>query len=207
MHGNLRFLSHAESLRVFQRACTRAGIKLVYSKGFNPRPKLSLPLPRNVGLEVDEDLLALKIYTDETSFNSEPLKTRLSEQLMQGIKLGTVSIANTTKSLNSGTATYTLTTKSEGVDDNIKKRIESLLSSSQLNIERTVNSKGTTRKIDVKGFLNSISIEADKISVECKFGNSGSIRVDEILKLLELDENKLSASVRRTRVCWKQLEN
>ena len=86
----------------------------------------------------------------------------------------------------------------------MKNKIENLLLNSQLNIERTVNSKGATRKIDVRGFLNSISIEADKISVECKFGNSGSIRVNEILKLLELDVNKLSAPVRRTRVCWEQ---
>ena len=202
MHGNLRFLSHAESLRVFQRGCTRAGIKLAYNKGFNPRPKLSLPLPRSVGLEVDEDLLALKVCTDETSFDCEQLRTRLSQQLMQGFKLGTVSIANTTKSFNGGTATYTLTKKSDSVDDNLKNRIENLLTSSQINIERTVNSKGATRKIDVRRFLNSISIETDKISVKCKFGNSGSIRVDEILELLELDVNKLSAPVRRTRVCW-----
>ena len=58
--GNLRFLSHAETIRLFERACVRAGIKLVYSQGFNPHPKLSLPLPRTVGVESDDDLLYLR---------------------------------------------------------------------------------------------------------------------------------------------------
>ena len=64
LSGSLRFLSHAEMLKVFQRACVRAGIKIQYSQGFNPRPKLSLPLPRSVGVETDEDLLCLRVARD-----------------------------------------------------------------------------------------------------------------------------------------------
>ncbi|MBW7991664.1 MAG: DUF2344 domain-containing protein, partial [Planctomycetes bacterium] len=48
--GPLRFISHAQTLSVFQRACVRAGIEIRYSQGFNPRPRLSLPLPRPVGV-------------------------------------------------------------------------------------------------------------------------------------------------------------
>jgi len=62
--GSLRFLSHAETLKLFQRACVRAGIKMQYSRGFNPRPKLSLPLPRTVGVESEEDLLCLQANRD-----------------------------------------------------------------------------------------------------------------------------------------------
>ena len=58
---SLRFLSHAETLSLFQRACVRAGIDLCYSQGFNPRPKLSLPLPRPVGVESDDELLAVRV--------------------------------------------------------------------------------------------------------------------------------------------------
>ncbi|MBN2271219.1 MAG: DUF2344 domain-containing protein, partial [Sedimentisphaerales bacterium] len=56
--GNLRFLSHAETMKVFQRACARAGLDVAHTEGFNPRPRLSLPLPRSVGVESDEELLA-----------------------------------------------------------------------------------------------------------------------------------------------------
>jgi hypothetical protein len=59
--GALRFLSHAETSRVFQRACARAGIPVKYSAGFNPHPKLSLPLPRSVGVESDDELLVVRL--------------------------------------------------------------------------------------------------------------------------------------------------
>src|SRR3989339_1970225 len=61
IEGNLRFLSHAETLRLWQRSIERSGIRLIYSRGFNPRPKLSLPLPRSVGVESDCDVVFAEI--------------------------------------------------------------------------------------------------------------------------------------------------
>ncbi len=44
--GDLRFLAHHDELRLLTRALVRAGWPLAYSQGFNPRPRLVLPLPR-----------------------------------------------------------------------------------------------------------------------------------------------------------------
>ena len=55
----MRFLSHAETIRVFQRACVRAGVQIAYSQGFNPHQKMSLVPPRSVGVESNDDLLCL----------------------------------------------------------------------------------------------------------------------------------------------------
>ncbi len=59
--GALRFLSHAETARLWQRACTRAALPVRYSQGFNPHPRMSLPLPRPVGVAADEELLVVKL--------------------------------------------------------------------------------------------------------------------------------------------------
>ena len=49
--GNqLRYLSHLDLLRLFQRALRRASLPLDYSRGFNPRPRLSLAVPLPVGV-------------------------------------------------------------------------------------------------------------------------------------------------------------
>ena len=61
IHGNARFLSHQETMRVIARAIIRSGIALIYSQGYNPHPKLSLPLPRNVGLASDDELFCAGI--------------------------------------------------------------------------------------------------------------------------------------------------
>jgi radical SAM-linked protein len=200
IRGNLRFLSHAETVKVFQRACVRAGIKTAYSQGFNPRPKMSLPLPRSVGVEADDDLLCIRVYDiRDTTYD---MRDKLAEQLPDGCELLTVSVAEDKKP-NAVSATYMLVIRPEYLDDNLKTRIDNLLASESLNLERRIDARGNTRNIDVRSFLESIELDDGRITVECKISPAGSIRVDEILNLLELDAEKLAAPIRRTTVQWK----
>ena len=60
--GSLSYLSHRETMTMFDRALVRAQVKLKYSEGFNPRPKLSLPLPRSVGIASDAELLVKFVW-------------------------------------------------------------------------------------------------------------------------------------------------
>jgi len=217
VQGNLRFLSHTETVKVFQRACVRAGIKTTYSQGFNPRPRLSLPLPRSVGVESDDDLLCLCVQlcrpstsqsgTLVSSFDTEELKNTLAGQLPDGCQLLSVTVAKTKASIQPSAATYCFVVRQEYFNEKLKTDVENLLSNESLNIKRRVDAKGTVRQIDVRPFLNSIQLDDKNIIVECKISPAGSIRVDEILKLLELDVGKLAAPIRRVSVQWEQLQN
>jgi hypothetical protein len=59
----------------------------------------------------------------------------------------------------------------------------------------------------VRAFLKSIKIDGRDIIVECNISQAGSIRIEEILKLLELDEGKLVSPIRRTNVQWQSNGN
>lgn len=222
VRGNLRFLSHAEMIRVFQRACVRAGIKVLYSEGFNPRLKLSLPLPRSVGIEVDDDLLCLRIekntgaeerksyglLTESTSELCTSVKIRLSEQLPDGFELLTARAAKAKASIQPCLAVYVLAVREEYLNEKLKSRIKRLLASENLNLQRRMGPKNSKFKnVDVRPFLKSIELDNIGIAVECKIVKAGSIRVDEILELLELDYDMLSAPIRRTRVQWQESES
>jgi len=220
VRDNIRFLSHAETVRVFQRACIRAGIKVQYSQGFNPHPKLSLPLPRSVGVESDDDLLCLRVrewqLTDNRSvlsvshLGAEGFKARLSEHLPEGLQLLSVTIAEGKTSFQPCSATYVLKVKPEYLDDKLKTRIIHLLANETLNIQRRItagkskieNQTLKIKSVDVRGFLKSILLKDRCIVVECKISSAGSIRVEEILELLELGVEKLAAPIRRTGVQW-----
>jgi radical SAM-linked protein len=208
IRGDLRFLSHAETLRLFQRSCLRAGFRLRYTQGFNPRPILSLPLPRSVGIETEDDLLCLRLeprrHTDDTgsdSFVPEQFKTRLSEQLPPGCRILDVSLAGPNASFRPLMATYVLTLRGEHPDSGSIKR---LLAAETLNLQRRLDAKGTTRNVDVRPFLKSIELRDDTIVVECKISPEGSIRPDEILELLQLNMEKLAVPIRRTNVQWQR---
>jgi len=231
--GSLRFLSHAETVRFFERACVRAGIEMQYSQGFNPRPRLSLPLPRPVGVESDEELLCLRINKStsaqehkstsaqehkSTSDLCTSVKTRLAEQLPKNFKLLSIEVIKAKCAPQPRLATYVLAVRPEFVDDRLRATIKRLLASESLNVQRWKDTRHKTpdsrhktpdtrpKTVDVRDFLESIELDEDDIVVECKISSAGSIRVDEILKLLELDVEKLAAPIRRTNVQWQVSE-
>ena len=211
LRGPLRFLSHAEMLRVLQRACVRAGINVLYSQGFNPRPKISLPLPRPVGVESDEELLCLRTAANQdqlraTNYKSQ-VKIELSEQLPEGCELILVSTAQAGKSFQPRLATYVFEVLLEYLNEGLRTRIEHLLASESLSIQRQTDRKNSKLKnIDVRKFLKSIKLDNRSIIVECNTSSAGSIRMEEILRLLELDEAKLASPIRRTNVKWQDDE-
>ena len=82
--GRARYLSHLEMVRLFIRACRRAGLKLVYSKGYHPMPKVSFSSALPVGMESIHETVDIDLY------DSEPmplLKEKLGRQLPPGIEI------------------------------------------------------------------------------------------------------------------------
>ncbi len=194
----MRFLSHAETLRVFQRACVRGRISIRYSQGFNPRPKMSLPLPRPVGVESDEELLCLKVNRQDKN-----IKEQLSAELPEGLELVSVDIARPGASYQPRSATYLFALGPERLNDELEAIIERVLASESLDVRRQTGARGSRIKnINVRPFLTSIETDDHGIIVECSISGAGSIRVDEVLSLLELDESMLAGPVRRTGVQW-----
>jgi radical SAM-linked protein len=184
---------------------------VLYSEGFNPRLKLSLPLPRSVGIEVDDDLLCLRTEIDTGAQENDLctlVKTRLSEQLPDGFELLTVRTAKAKASIQPCQAEYLLAVREEYLDEKLKSRIKCLLASENLNLQRRMGPENSKFKnVDVRPFLKSIELDDTGITVECKISLAGSIRLDEILELLELDYGMLSAPIRRTRVQWQESES
>jgi hypothetical protein len=230
--GRLRFLSHAETLRVLQRACARAGVTIQHTQGFNPHPRMSLPLPRPVGVESDDELLCMRVLVRDASCVMRRAKeipnaiecvleaqnapitqdairntimARLSEQLPEGFELLSVNIAKADTSFVPSSATYVLPVRPQCVTADLKARIKQVLASQSLRLERKKDPESLKSKtLDVRGFLKSIELEDSCVIVRCNVSPAGSIRVEEILQLLELDVEKLAAPIRRTGVQWQQ---
>lgn len=55
--GYIKYISHLDLMRLFKRSFKRMGIKLEYSQGFNPHPKMSLAQPLSLGYESNGEIL------------------------------------------------------------------------------------------------------------------------------------------------------
>lgn len=59
--GTAVWISHLDTMRVFQRAFRRAGLLLKHSQGFTPRAIVSIALPLSVGMESQCELLDFEL--------------------------------------------------------------------------------------------------------------------------------------------------
>jgi radical SAM-linked protein len=195
----VRFLSHAETMRVFQRACVRAGVQIAYSQGFNPHQKMSLVPPRSVGVESNDDLLCLRLKEGQTEIDVELLKA----ELPAGIEIISVETTQANNIPEPISAKYMLKVQNQKNDDGIRKHITDVMASDKIVINRRAGEDSRTKPVDVRPFLESIKAEAGEFTVDCKISAAGTIRVDEILGLLQLKTADLTGPVRRTGIQCK----
>jgi len=80
----MRFISHLDLMRLFQRALRRAGLPIVITKGFNPRPKFSINRALKLGVEAESE--AAIFYLD-ADIKTEEFKNRLNKELPEGINI------------------------------------------------------------------------------------------------------------------------
>jgi radical SAM-linked protein len=213
----LRFISHAETLRVFQRACARAHIPVKFTEGFNPHPKLSLPLPRPVGVVSDDELLVLRLF-DERGIPwdrsevpareqwQDRMRRSLAAVLPQDIQLRSVTLMRSDASFCAESVDYVFTVRRADHGDvkgRLQDKIVHVLARESVIIERVQPRHRQGRRIDVRSFLKSIRTEGNRVVVACTVGAGGSIRVDEIMPLLDLAPADLAGPVQRTNVTWK----
>lgn len=80
----MRFISHLDLVRLFQRALRRADLPVTITKGFSPRLKVSITRALKLGLagENEEAVICL----DEKA-EPEKFMIAINEQLPDGVKV------------------------------------------------------------------------------------------------------------------------
>ncbi len=212
--GAMRFLSHAETARVWQRACARATLPVRYSEGFNPHPRMSLPLPRPVGVEAEEELLVVKLCEGGEAGESRAereaaVKRALAAQLPEGMEVRAVDLVGAGVSFHPQSAEYVLPLRVEEPADFAERLLEDIarvMGSERCMVERASGEGRAARPVDVRPFLLSVRLEGGTLIVQHRTGAGGSIRVEEILQLLGLGPQDLAGPVRRTNVIWETTE-
>jgi len=63
--GKVRFTSHRDTARHWERAVRKAGVRVSYSAGFTPRPKLSFGLALPTGAESLAEYLDMELEADQ----------------------------------------------------------------------------------------------------------------------------------------------
>ena len=87
----MKFISHLDLVRLFQRAARRADIPLIISHGFSPRPKISFKRALKLGIESDSEEAVFHLGGE---ISKEDFENRLQAQLPEGIVIKNIEEIN-----------------------------------------------------------------------------------------------------------------
>ena len=183
----VKFISHLDIMRLWQRALIRAGISLAYSEGFNPRPRISLAAPLAVGVTSEAELMDI-ILTKPASPHF--FTAAVSQQLPPGIEILQVyPTAPTMPSLQSQVryAEYKVELETENGQKDIESALTSLLSAKNLPWQHQRDTG--PRNYDLRALIDDLWL-IDWRSGYCAIGmrlrcdNSGSGRPEQVAAAL-----------------------
>jgi len=82
--GQLKYISHLDIVRLFQRAVRRSGLPVTLSQGFTPHYKIGFSNALKLGFESEGEsvVFAIDNWMDPAEF-----KIRINEKLPEGIKV------------------------------------------------------------------------------------------------------------------------
>lgn len=184
----VRFISHLELMRAFQRAMRRAQLPLAFSEGFNPQPKMSFASALAVGVTSQQEYMDLELKKD---LAAEEVKELLAQNLPPGLKiLRCVKIPLKSPALMSlvAAADYKIRVPIREDADQFPQGLEELLKRKSIVIQKQ-GKKGLTEKELRPGIysLEYIGVEGNwvEFTMRLKAGSQGNIRPDEVLLALK----------------------
>jgi len=200
--GKVRWTSHRDVARMWERALRRAQLSVTYTGGFSPRPKVSFGLALPTGAESVCEYLDVEFEHDPTDLDVVSLPARLSPALPAGIDVSAaVVIDDRADSLQQtvtscrweiGVASTNSTSSSESLA--LPARVAGMLAAESIVITR--ERKGQSVSDDVRPAILSCSVLAESL-LECELATQPrGLRPSELLRAL--DPGLEECSVRRT---------
>ena len=202
----IKFISHLDLIRLWQRALHRARLPLAYSKGFSPHPRISLAMPLAIGVTSEAELA--DIYLDK-QVSPHFFSAALSQQLPPGIEIVQVyPIPPHQPSLQSQTsfAEYAVTIATNKETKEIEENIAGLLSTEHLPWQHQRDTG--MRSYDLRALISDLRL-IDHPHPYCTIGmrlrcdNSGSGRPEQVTLALGFSERP--QSIHRTKLILKTI--
>jgi radical SAM-linked protein len=185
----LRFLSHLDLLRLWQRALRRSKLPVAYSAGFNPHQRLSFASALAVGATSGDEYLEI-LFTEPVTADG---LHHLEQSLPEGMRIiGRRDVEPGVAPLMSlvGAVRWQVCLEKDMFPVNA---VEELLSAASLPVER--EGKKGKKTLDIRPLIYNLELhKKDRgytLSMLLQTGGDGGARPMEILTLLGLAQERL----------------
>lgn len=202
IEGDLRFISHHDMMRAFERIFSRAKLPLKFSQGFNPRPVFSLTCPRPVGVTTRDDRLVFALNGNIEKAN---LLARLNHYSLEGMQFISGRLLDKVKTLHTTSVAYAIPLP-KNCEEDITRCTEELKDKPTWPVQRRVKPKRgkrpslETREVDIKPKLAKLEVSQSMVEFICIEHDGAWARPGEVLELVGLTGPKHMAELVRIKI-------
>lgn len=162
----VKYISHLDLMKVFERALRRSGIPIAYSQGFNPHPHMVFGLPLSVGVTSEAEYADFELAEP---INPAEFTERLNMELPAGLKI-VCAKERIVKSNIMATiikAEYEILVSSEEKlgKDNIKEAIREFMQRETVVVSK--ERKSSVKQVDIRPMIFELNA---KFFEECDSG-------------------------------------
>ena len=162
-YDTMKFISHLDVMRYFQKAIRRSGLDVAYTEGFNPHQIMSFAAPLGVGQTSESEYFDIELHT------APSMVERLNEVMADGMRILSAEIlpppvpqVKRETAMALVAASSYLVMKKDGYEEELSKEIlekkfEEFIS--QKSIPVIKKSKKTEAEIDLAEFIFEASAE------------------------------------------------
>jgi radical SAM-linked protein len=184
----MKYITHLDLMRFWERALRRAGLPVAYSEGFTPHPQISLAAPLPVGTTSDAELM--DVFLTERVAPREFL-AQAGAQVPAGIRVVSaeeVGLALPSVQADVRFAEYDVIVVGADRDD-AERKIDSFLAAASVPWEHRRQEE--LRSYDIRALVESIEIISESdgelgLRMRVRSDSSGSGRPEQVVAALGL---------------------
>lgn len=211
--GTIRYISHLDLLRLFKRSFKRVGIKLQYSQGFNPHPKMSFAQPLSLGYSSTGEYLEFETVSP---YVNEEILEKINTVMPEGIRvISCDELPDNGKTLAALTeyADYEISIPIMGeLKESIRDVIRNYIAQDQIIVLKHQKKSGKDIETDIKPMISEIDgIVYDNlimITAMLAAGSTANLSPEMLLtsfcKFAELTYDRAEISIKRTEIYFNK---
>ena len=181
--GKMRFLSHHDLMRLFERALRRTGLPLRMTEGYNPHPVIAFPTALGLGIESLDEILEFELSSWTAPRNIEK---QLGEQLPEGVTVASAEAFDRKQRSYVNYVEYEADCPGQG--EGTADRVRAFLALKECPVER-VSDKGS-KTVEIRQYVMALEAEQDRIYLRVRITDQGTAKPEEVLRAvgLKVDE-------------------
>lgn len=186
--GDMKYISHLDTIRFLERLFKKADIKVRFSEGFHPRPKMSFGNPVSLGVEAYNEVMDLELVEE---MDNDLLLAKMNEHSPEGIRFNKVEEVPRKASIVSDFEIMIYEIKGE---EEVIARIVDILSQDEIIEERI--KRGKPQKRNLKEKLVDYRLEDSKtLYLEVKNSSPKAFLDMADVQQIDVDMKKLGYKI------------